>query len=156
MITALTLESILTISSSATQGCTLNNNHYLKMKNLLKLQVLFTTLIDSRKSQVLCKIPNVDLIDDLIKSGPQNSIQEYAIAYIDSFPTFDQYDVSFVEWVRVHDIEKKQADDNDQWNVNVEVIEEFEPDSFEVEFGLDPQMDTDIPKYVVFSNVNLN
>ncbi len=126
------------------------------MKNLLKLQVLFTTLIDSRKSQVLCKIPNVDLIEDIIKSDAQNSIQEYAIAYIDSFPTFDQFDVSFVEWVRVHDIEKKQVDDKDQWNVNVEVIEEFKPDSFDVEFGLDPQMDTDIPKYVVFSNVNLN
>jgi len=126
------------------------------MKNLLKLQVLFTTLIDSRKSQVLCKIPNVDLIEDIIKSGTQKSIQEYAIAYIDSFPTFDQYDVSFVEWVRVHDIEKKQADDKDQYNVNVEVIEEFEPDTFDVEFGLDSQMDTDVPKYVVFSNVNLN
>ena len=42
------------------------------MKNLLKLQVLFTTLIDSSKSQVLCKISNVDLIEDLIKKGLQN------------------------------------------------------------------------------------
>ena len=126
------------------------------MKNLLKLQVLFTTLIDSSQSKVLCKIPNAELIEDLKNAGLQNSVQEYAIAYIDSFPTFDQYDVSFVELVRVHDIEKKRVDDKDQWNTNVEVIEEFKPDSFEVEFGLDPQMDTDVPKYVFFSNVNLN
>lgn len=66
------------------------------MQNLLKLQVLFTTLIDSSKSQVLCKIPNVELIEDLIINRLQNSNLEYAIAYIDSFPTFDQYDVSFV------------------------------------------------------------
>jgi hypothetical protein len=126
------------------------------MKNTLKLQVLFTTLIDSNKSQVLCKIPNVDLIEELIKSGLQNSAQDYAIAYIDSFPTFDQYDVSYVEWVRIHDIEKKQRKGKDQWNVNVEVLEEFEQENFDVEFGLDPKMETDVPKYVVFSNVNLN
>lgn len=126
------------------------------MKNLLKLQVLFTTLIDSSKSQVLCKIPNVDLIEDLIKKGLQNSNLEYAIAYIDSFLTFDQYDVSFVEWVRIYDIEKKNKDGQDQWNVQVEVLEEFEEGSFDVEFGLDLKMDTEVPKYVVFSDVNLN
>ena len=126
------------------------------MKNLLKLQVLFTTLIDSSKSQVLCKISNVDLIEDLIKKGLQNSNLEYAIAYIDSFPTFDQYDVSYVEWVRIYDIAKKQKDGQDQWNVEVEVLKEFEEGSFDVEFGLDLKMDTDVPKYVVFSNVNLN
>lgn len=148
--------SKLIYSSSAVQGCTLNNNHYLKMKNLFKLQVLFTTLIDSSKSQVLCKIPNVELIEDLMNKGLQNSNLEYAIAYIDSFPTFDQYDVSFVEWVRIYDIEKKNKDGQDQWNVQVEVLEEFEEGSFDVEFGLDLRMDTDVPKYVVFSNVNLN
>lgn len=58
------------------------------MKNLLKLQVLFTTMIDSNQDKVHCKIPNVELIEALIKSGLQNSNLDYAIAYIDSFPTF--------------------------------------------------------------------
>ena len=98
----------------------------------------------------------MDLIEDLIKKGLQNSNLEYAIAYIDSFPTFDQYDVSYVEWVRIYDIAKKQKDGQDQWNVEVEVLKEFEEGSFDVEFGLDLKMDTDVPKYVVFSNVNLN
>jgi hypothetical protein len=126
------------------------------MKDLLKLQVLFTTLIDSNKDEVLCKIPNVELIEGLIKNGLQNSAQDYAIAYLDSFPTFDQYDVSYVEWVEVHDIEKKQLNGEDQWDVKVDVIEEFESDSFDVEFGLDQKMDTEVPKYVVFSDVNIN
>jgi hypothetical protein len=126
------------------------------MKNLLKLQVLFTILVDSDKSKVLCKIPNADLIDDLIKNGLQNSLQEFAMTYIDSFPTFDQYEVASVEWVRILDIEKKQKNGNDQWNVKVEVIEEFEAGSFAVEFGLDHKMDLEVPRYVVFSNVNLN
>jgi hypothetical protein len=137
-------------------GLHYKNNHYIKMKNLLKLQVLFTTLIDSNKDEVLCKIPNVELIEDLIKNGLQNSTQEYAIAYIDSFPTFDQYAVSYIEWVEINDIEKKQLNGEDQWDVKVEVIEEFESDSFDVEFGLDKKMDTEVPKYVVFSDVNLN
>lgn len=126
------------------------------MKNLLKLQVLFTTLIDSSKSQVLCNIPNVDLIEDLIKNGLQNSDLEYAIAYIDSFPTFDQYDVSFVEWVEVYDIEMKQVNGENQWEVKINVIEEFQPDTFDVEFGLDLKMETDVPKYVVFSDGSIN
>jgi hypothetical protein len=126
------------------------------MKDLLKLQVLFTTLIDSSKSLVHCKIPNVDLIEDLIKNGLQNSTQDYAIAYIDSFPTFDQYNVTYVEWVRLHDIEKKKRNGDDKWNLNVEVIEEFEPDSFAVEFGLDNKMDLEVPKFIVLSDVNLN
>lgn len=126
------------------------------MQNLLKLQVLFTTLIDSSKSKVLCKIPNVELIEDLINKGLQNSNLECAIAYIDSFPTFDQYDVSFVEWVKIIDIEKKNKDGQDQWNVQVEVLEEFDKGTFDIEFGLDLKMDTDVPKYVVFSNVNIN
>lgn len=126
------------------------------MKDLLKLQVLFTTLIDSSKSQVLCKIPNVELIEDLIINRLQNSNLEYAIAYIDSFPTFDQYDVSFVEWVKIIDIEKKNKDGQDQWNVQAEVLEEFDKGTFDIEFGLDLKMDTDVPKYVVFSNVNIN
>lgn len=151
-----TLKSKSSMSSSASQSCTLNNNHYLKMKDLLKLQVLFTTLIDSSKSQVLCKIPNVELIEDLIINRLQNSNLEYAIAYIDSFPTFDQYDVSFVEWVKIIDIEKKNKDGQDQWNVQAEVLEEFDKGTFDIEFGLDLKMDTDVPKYVVFSNVNIN
>jgi hypothetical protein len=126
------------------------------MKDLLKLQVLFTTLIDSNKDEVLCKIPNVELLEDLIKNGPHNSAEGYAIAYLDSFPTFDQYDVSYVEWVEIKDIEKKQRNGKDQWNVKVDVVDEFDSDSFEVEFGLDDKMDTEVPKYVVFSNVNIN
>jgi hypothetical protein len=126
------------------------------MKNLLKLQILFTTLVDSDKSKVLCKIPNVELIEELIKNGLQNSLKEYAIAYIDSFPTFDQYKVASVEWVKIEDIERKHKNGNDQWNVKVEVIEEFEAGSFDVEFGLDHKMDLEVPRYVVFSNVNLN
>lgn len=126
------------------------------MKNLLKLQVLFTTLIDSNKDEVLCKIPNVELIEDLIKNGLQSSTQDYAIAYIDSFPTFDQYAVSYIEWVEINDIEKKQLNGEDQWDVKVEVIEEFESDSFDVEFGLDQKMDTEVPKYVVFSDGSIN
>jgi len=126
------------------------------MNNLLKLQVLFTTLIDSNKDEVLCKIPNVKLLEDIIKNGLQYSTQDYAIAYIDSFPTFDQYDVSYVEWVRIKDIEKKQRNGKDQWNVKVEVNEEFESDTFEVEFGLDEKMDTEVPKYIVFSDGRIN
>jgi len=126
------------------------------MKDLLKLQVLFTTLIDSNKDEVLCKIPNEDLIEDLIKNGLQNPTEGYAIAYIDSFPTFDQYDVSYVEWVEVLYIVKKKVMGKDQWNVKVNVIEEFDSDSFDVEFGLDQKMDTEVPKYVVFSDVNIN
>ena len=126
------------------------------MNNLLKLQVLFTTLIDSNKNKVLCKIPNVKLLEDLIKNGLQNSTEGYAIAYLDSFPTFDQYDVSYVEWVEIKDIEKKLRNGKDQWNVKVEVIEEFESDTFEVEFGLDEKMDTEVPKYIAFSDVNIN
>jgi uncharacterized FlaG/YvyC family protein len=153
---AKTLKNKITISSLASQGCTLNQNHYLKMKDLLKLQVLFTTLIDSNKDKVLCKIPNDELLEDLIKNGLQNSAEGYAIAYLDSFPTFDQYDVSYVEWVEIKDIEKKQRNGKDQWNVKVDVIDEFDSDSFEVEFGLDEKMDTEVPKYVVFSDVNIN
>jgi len=126
------------------------------MKDLLKLQVLFTTLIDSNIDEVLCKIPNVELLEDLIKNGLQNSPEVYAIAYIDSFPTFDEYDVSYVEWVEIKDIEKKQRNGKDQWDVKVDVIDGFNPDSFDVEFGLDEKMDTEVPKYVVFSNVNIN
>lgn len=126
------------------------------MKNLLKLQVLFTTLIDSNKDEVLCKIPNVELLEDLIKNGFQNSTEDYAIAYIDSFPTFDQYDISYVEWVEIKDIEKKQRNGKDQWDVKVDVIEEFESDTFDVEFGLDEKMDTEVPKYVVFSDGIIN
>ena len=126
------------------------------MKDLLKLQVLFTTLIDSNKDEVLCKIPNVELLEDLIKNGLQNSSEEYAIAYIDSFPTFDQYDVSYVEWVEIKDIEKKQRNGKDQWDVKVDVIDGFNPDSFDVEFGLDEKMDTEVPKYVVFSDGSIN
>ncbi len=151
--TAQSHKSKFTISSLARQGCTINNNHYLKMKDLLKLQVLFTTLIDSNKDEVLCKIPNVELIEGLIKNGLQNSTQDYAIAYIDSFPTFDQYAVSYIEWVEINDIEKKQLDGEDQWDVKVEVIEEFESNSFDVEFGFDEKMDTEVPKYIVFSDV---
>lgn len=105
---------------------------------------------------MLCKIPNVELIEDLIINRLQNSNLEYAIAYIDSFPTFDQYDVSFVEWIRIYDIEKKNKDGQDQWNVQAEVLEEFDKGTFDIEFGLDLKMDTDVPKYVVFSNVNIN
>lgn len=126
------------------------------MRDLLKLQVLFTTLIDSNKDEVLCKIPNVELLEDLIKNGLQNSTEGYAIAYLDSFPTFDQYDVSYVEWVKAIDIEQKHQDSQDRWNVVVEVLKEFEKGSFDVEFGLDLKMGSDVPKYVVFSNVNLN
>lgn len=126
------------------------------MKNLLKLQVLFTTLIDSNQDKVHCKIPNVKLIEALIKRGLQNSNLEYAIAYIDSFPTFDQYEVSFVEWFRIKDIEKKQLNGEDQLDVKVDVIEEFDSGSFDIEFGLDEKMDTDVPKYVVFNDVNIN
>jgi len=122
------------------------------MKDLLKLQVLFTTLIDSNIDEVLCKIPNVELLEDLIKNGLQNSPEVYAIAYIDSFPTFDEYDVSYVEWVEIKDIEKKQRNGKDQWDVKVDVIDGFNPDSFDVEFGLDEKMDTEVPKYVVFSD----
>ncbi|QQS37129.1 MAG: hypothetical protein IPM56_04025 [Ignavibacteriales bacterium] len=126
------------------------------MKDLLKLQVLFTTLIDSNKDEVLCKIPNVELLEDLIKNGLQNSTEGYAIAYINSFPTFDQYDVSFVEWVKIIDIEKKNIDGQDQWNVQVEVLEEFDSGSFDVELGHDEKMDTEVPKYVVFSDGSIN
>ncbi|MFZ1517679.1 MAG: hypothetical protein WAU11_02835 [Ignavibacteriaceae bacterium] len=126
------------------------------MKNLLKLQVLFTTLIDSNKDEVLCKIPNVELLEDLIKNGLQNSTEGYAIAYLDSFPTFDQYDVSYVEWVEIKDIEKKKVMGKDQWDVKVDVIEEFESDTFDVEFGLDEKMDTEVPKYIVFSDGSIN
>ncbi len=126
------------------------------MKDLLKLQVLFTTLIDSNKDEVLCKIPNVELLEDLIKNGLQNSTAGYAIAYLDSFPTFDQYDVSYVEWVEIKDIEKKKVMGKDQWDVKVDVIEEFESDTFDVEFGLDEKMDTEVPKYIVFSDGSIN
>lgn len=148
--------SELIYSSSARQGCTLNHNHLLKMKDLIKLQILFTTLIDSNKDEVLCKIPNVELLEDLIKNGLQNSNLEYAIAYIDSFPTFDQYDVSYVEWVRIKDIEKKQSKADYKWNVKVDVIEEFDSGSFDIEFGIDGDMDTEVPKYVVFNDVSIN
>lgn len=126
------------------------------MRDLLKLQVLFTTLIDSNKNEALCKIPNVELLEELIKNGRLNSTEGYAIAYLDSFPTFDQYDVSYVEWVEIKDIEKKQRNGKDLWNVKVDVIEEFQSDNFDVEFGLDEKMDTEVPKYVVFSDVNIN
>ena len=126
------------------------------MKNLLKLQVLFTTLIDSNKNEVLCKIPNVELLEELIKNGLQNSTEGYAITYLDSFPTLDQYDVSYVEWVDVHDIEKKKVMGKDQWDVKVEVIEEFNSGSFDVEFGLDEKMDTEVPKYAVPQTVDNN
>jgi len=126
------------------------------MNNLLKLQVLFTTLIDSNKDEVLCKIPNVKLLEDIIKNGLQNSTQYYAIAYLDSFPTFDQYDVSYVEWVEIKDIEKKKVMGKDQWDVKINVIEEFESDTFDVEFELDEKMDTEVPKYIVFSDGSIN
>ena len=105
---------------------------------------------------MLCKIPNVELLEELIKNGLQNSTEGYAITYLDSFPTLDQYDVSYVEWVDVHDIEKKKVMGKDQWDVKVEVIEEFNSGSFDVEFGLDEKMDTEVPKYAVPQKVDNN
>ena len=126
------------------------------MKNILKLQVLFTTVIDSSQSIVVYKIPNADLIEALKNTGLQNSVLDYAIAYIDTFPTFDPSEISKVEWVRVQAIETKIVDREDKHNVKIEVIEELEPDSFEVEFGLDTKADIEVPKYVVLKNVNIN
>lgn len=41
-------------------------------------------------------------------------------------------------------------------DVKVDVIEEFDSGSFYIEFGLDEEMETDVPKYVVFNDVNIN
>jgi len=126
------------------------------MKNILKLEVLFTTVIDSNKNIVHCKIPNEDLIQNIYKIGLENSDLEYATAYIDTFSAFDQYDVSYVKWVRIVDIEKKQNNGEVQWKIKVGVLGKFDKGTFDIEFGPDLKMDTDVPKYVVFSNVNFN
>ena len=125
------------------------------MKNTLKLKVIFTTLIDSSKSEVLCKIPDPDLIENLISKELQNCPLDYAVAYIDSNPTFDQFKVSYVEWVRVSDIQKTLMDDEEyQRNVKIEVIEEIERDAFEVEFGYDLKMGTLVPKFIIINDID--
>ena len=125
------------------------------MEKTLKLKVIFTTLTDTNKSEVLCKVPDAELIEDLINKKLQNCTLDYAIAYIDSFPTFDQFEVSYVEWVRVSDIQRTLVDDEEYHsNVKIEVIDVIEQDAFDVEFRYDLNMETLVPNYIIINDID--
>jgi len=121
------------------------------IKNL-KLEVIFSTYINSETDEILYKIPNEQLIDNIKKNGLENSKLEYALAYNYSYPNFDQYKVTRVELVKILSMENILEDGEDKFQINLEALEAFCHHKFDVEFGHDDNINIEIPKFVLIKD----